>query len=282
MNKAKLLLKEYHVDKNSGCKYRFVDSGSERFVLHYHEYYELFLTLDDNIVHIVNGVKQVLKRGSLVFIRPCDEHTFEYSDKIFRFVNLTFDTESIEKLFDFLSDAAVGEQLISCKMPPEVLLSEKECIRLFEKLEELNAVRWNDAQRLKTQMRIILFDIFVRYFRNYKTEENDNTPLWLNDMTEKMKKPENFIVGINKMTELSGKTKEHISRCMKHYLGTTPTDYINDLRINYAANRLINSGDSVTKICYDSGFMNISWFYEYFRKKYSMSPKEFRIKYKSL
>lgn len=279
MENIKLLLSEYHVDKASGCKFRFVDSRTERFGLHYHEYYEIFLTMDDNIIHIVNDVRQKLKKGTLVFIRPSDRHVFEYSDTTFSFVNLTFDTETAELLFAYLSEGFEYKRLTECLLPPEVILNEKECENLFKKLLSLNAIEWNDTIKLKMHMRIILFDVFVKYFSKYEENKEIQLPKWLEDALGEMRKSENFIEGMAKITELCGKTPEHISRTMKKYMNMTPTEYINDLRINYAANRLINSGSSITEICYECGFMNISWFYSCFKKRYNMSPKEFRKNY---
>lgn len=279
MENVTLLLSEYHVDKESGCKFRFVDSRTERFVLHRHKYYEIFLTLDDNIVHVINGTRHKLKTGTLVFIRPDDSHTFERGETPFRFVNLTFDVETAQLLFDYLSDGFGCIRLTECDMPPEIILTETEREKLLKKLLSLNAIEWSDTTKLKMHMRIILFDVFVKYFSRFEDDDEKKIPKWLDDALSEMHNVKNFIEGMPKMTELCGRTPEHISRTMKKYLSVTPTEYINDLRMNYAVNRLINSNSSVTEICYECGFMNISWFYSCFKKKYGMSPKEFRKNY---
>ena len=42
---------------------------------------------------------------------------------------------------------------------------------------------------------------------------------------------------------------------------------------------IINSNLSVSDICYDSGFSNLSWFYSEFKKHSGMTPGEFRKKF---
>lgn len=48
----------------------------------------------------------------------------------------------------------------------------------------------------------------------------------------------------------------------------------------YSANMLITTNLSITDLCYECGFENASWFYSSFKKKYVLTPKEFRKKHK--
>ena len=78
------------------------------------------------------------------------------------------------------------------------------------------------------------------------------------------------------MYEFSGKTREHLTRMMKKYYKTTPTEYITDLRLEYCANLLYTSNLPVIDICYSCGFDNLSWFYKVFQKKYGTTPAKYR------
>lgn len=62
------------IDENVGFRYRTVYVFNENSVLHYHDYYEIFLTLENNVKHYINGSKEILPRGTLVFIRKSDAH----------------------------------------------------------------------------------------------------------------------------------------------------------------------------------------------------------------
>ena len=61
-----------------------------------------------------------------------------------------------------------------------------------------------------------------------------------------------------------------------HTLNLTIPDYINDLRLNYWANCLLNSDAPILDICYECGFENVSWAYTLFKQKYGMSPLKYR------
>ncbi len=79
------------------------------------------------------------------------------------------------------------------------------------------------------------------------------------------------------MVELSGKSREHLARSLKKYYGQSTTEFINDLRLNYAANMLLGSTMPIVDLCYECGFQNISWFYIVFRKKYGVTPRQYRM-----
>lgn len=51
------------------------------------------------------------------------------------------------------------------------------------------------------------------------------------------------------MVSLSGRSKEHLARMMKKYYGITTSEFINRLRLNYAANMLLNSNMATIDIC---------------------------------
>jgi len=71
-------------------------------------------------------------------------------------------------------------------------------------------------------------------------------------------------------------------RFFKQSTGTTPTAYINELRIGYACRRLLDSDRSVLDICHDSGFSSTSNFNGTFRKLRNMSPRQYRAQHVKL
>jgi YesN/AraC family two-component response regulator len=49
--------------------------------------------------------------------------------------------------------------------------------------------------------------------------------------------------------------------------------------VRYASGLLISSDLSISEICFESGFGNISWFNRQFKKIRGISPKKYREKY---
>lgn len=273
------LLARLNVDPEAECLYQYVYGANDMFNPHCHEFYEIFITISGTVTHLINGITQKLPEGSLVFIRPDDCHAYVYDNPgstQTAYINLTFTCETADLLFAYLSDDFPSAYLLSCDMPPMVFLSSMEKKRLLSQISELNVVNWHDKAALKLRMRAILADIFVRFFNTVPSEEKNATPLWLSQLLGSMEHPDNFSAGIDRMISLSHKSREHLTRSLKKYYGITPTEYINDLRINYASNLLLNTNTPILEICYSCGFQSVSNFYKVFRSKYHISPNDFR------
>ncbi|MDY3845563.1 MAG: AraC family transcriptional regulator [Eubacteriales bacterium] len=282
MPEYKRLRAEQNVDMESGCLYRYVYGADDIFNPHSHEFYEIFITVSGGVTHWINGTKTELAEGTLVFIRQNDIHGYLYNspeNKKSEYVNLTFSVETAKELFDYLTDAFPSKELLNSAMPPSVILSEYDKKLLLSEIGELNSVNWKDKATLKIRVRVILANIFTRFFHSVSSIEDKGYPIWLSNLLAAMNRPENFTAGIERMSELSKKTREHLARTMKKHMGITPSEFINQKRINYASNLLLNTNKQILDICLICGFQSVSYFYKVFKEKYGISPKEFRKKY---
>lgn len=69
------------------------------------------------------------------------------------------------------------------------------------------------------------------------------------------------------------------SRMIKQRTGKTFVDFLNELRLGFATRQLIESTKSITEICFECGFQNISNFNRIFKKSQGCTPSEFRETY---
>ena len=283
IKKQQRLTAENCVDTEAECFYQYVYGSNDAYNPHCHDFYEIFFTVSGTVTHMVNGITYKLPEGCLVFIRPDDFHAYIYDTPESTnsvYINLTFTRNTAKLLFEYLADDKFKENLLSCDMPPAVTLDGIEKKRLLSKISELNIVNWKDKNELKLRMRAILAEIFVRFFYNIENKHNETLPVWLSKLISDMEKPVNFTQGTEKMIELSQKSREHIARSLKKYLGMTSAEYINELRLNYASNLLLRTNTPIVDICYSCGFQSVSYFYDVFKKKYGFSPNKFRKQYK--
>lgn len=271
-----MLTAERFVDMKTGCSYRYVLSDTEYFRPHYHDYCEIFIILEGNVQHIVGGNVIPLNARDMVFIRPNDTHDYISRDgKPFSMLNITFTLDTLQQIFTFLGDGFPSEMLMNVKLPPSVHLNVGEFTALNARMTAIGSISVNDTAHLKTTLRILLFDIFTKYFSDFNANTH-TIPLWLDAICSEMRKSGDFIEGSERLFALTDKSREHVCRCMKKYMGVTVTQFINDLRLNYICNMLINSNHSVTEIIFESGFNNLSWASELFKSKYNMTMRQYR------
>lgn len=272
---TKMLDKKYHIDENTGCLCRYVRSNTEYFRPHYHNYYEIFMVLKGNVCHTINSKEQQLCEGQILFIRDFDVHDYKSGDgNYFEFINLAFEKETFEDMAEYLGEGFCAENFLNCPFPPEAILSSREKEKLFFEFAEL--YQSGDKNYIKLKARALVLNIFTKYFSGFSGKTDSNIPSWLELTYELIKKPKNFVRGIDRLYALSGKSREHLSRCLKTYYNTTPASLITELRLNYASNLLISSNLSVTDICFECGFENLSWFYKVFCDKFGTTPAKYR------
>ena len=58
-------------------------------------------------------------------------------------------------------------------------------------------------------------------------------------------------------------------------------EYLNNYRLTMASRLLVSSNSSIIAIAMESGFDNLSYFNRLFKKKYKITPSEFRKMYQN-
>lgn len=86
-------------------------------------------------------------------------------------------------------------------------------------------------------------------------------------------------IRLETLAKLVGMTPPAFSRFFKIRTGMNLTEYITDIRLGVATRMLVDSTKSVSEICYECGFNNISNFNRIFKKRKNLTPKEFREMY---
>ena len=79
-----------------------------------------------------------------------------------------------------------------------------------------------------------------------------------------------------------GISKPYLGRIFKEMVGISMSDAINDMRLKTAEEQLVSSNKSIKEIINDVGIVNQSYFTVMFKKKYGLSPSEYRNKKSNL
>ena len=265
------------IDPETEIHYAYHKSLKEITALHTHDFFEIFLITKGKAIHIINGTEEIINEGTLIFIRPPDKHHYEkINNENCELINVAFPAKTIKQLFNYFGEGYKAERLLNAEHPPKLNLPKLEREIIISRFERLNAISRKRKSKIKTELRVLLAEIFSKYFNAEIDETKKDVPPWLSKLKGEMEKKENFTVGISRMYELSERSPEHLSRSFKKYFQEVPTEFINKLKLNYAANLLVNSDSDITSIALDSGFENLSHFYHLFKKNFELSPKEFR------
>jgi AraC family cel operon transcriptional repressor len=246
--------------------------------LHGHEHPEIIVVISGRIVHRVNGEKQLLETGALVFIRPDDLHQFLPANNLApcEMIFLAFDLDLFVALSNYLEDGSFLQKYTEPVLSPMFRMEEARLNQLSLEMLSVNTRNFTPALR-RAYIKATLVNLFVRYFLNDSNYlQADSIPSWLSQLCELMGKPENFIAGLRRMQELSGYSPEYLCAVFRRYLDKTPTAFINELRINHAAHLLSDSSLEIASIAAKLHIQSLSRFYALFRRHYGCSPGRYR------
>ena len=86
-------------------------------------------------------------------------------------------------------------------------------------------------------------------------------------------------IRLAQLAEIAGMSPSAFSRFFKLHTGRNLSDYIIDIRLGYAARKLVDTNHSISEISFECGFNNLSNFNRIFKRKKGYSPSEFRENY---
>ncbi len=79
---------------------------------------------------------------------------------------------------------------------------------------------------------------------------------------------------VSHYAELCYMSETTFRKLFREYMGKSPIDYRNDIRLSHAKSRLQSGEYNVSEAAFESGFSNLSFFIRLYKKKYGYTPKK--------
>ncbi|MEM6384700.1 MAG: AraC family transcriptional regulator [Pseudomonadota bacterium] len=240
---------------------------------HDHDYFELFLIERGETDHWINGRRQRLKRGSLTFIRAHDAHAFRADAQMgCRIFNVMFRKETVHHL-----NARYPNEFSSRFFDGKDDQPDRHDLRAsqFEHVTQLADRLINSSLSLAQAEEFLLS--LANQVLTPALVEPTRMPSWLSDACNALQSPAVFVKGTSGFVEVAGRSHEHLCRSCKEFLGTTPSAYVNRIRANYAAEKLVRTQSPIADISSEVGIDNIGHFYRVFRDHFRTTPRAYRL-----
>jgi AraC family transcriptional regulator, dual regulator of chb operon len=254
---------------------RVVEPNRLRDRLHRHkDFGEVFWVEQGKGIHLVNDARLPLETDDVVLIRPQDIHNFEASDNIgFRFVNVTFPLSTL----NYLKSRYFREGDDFYGTRPKYPTKRKLSTSLKRWMEEA-VPALAQAPRTRLEIEAFLLTLFHGLFFPSVNNKLETCPDWIKLACVGIRSQENFSQGIQAFIRLAGRSKEHVARETKKWIGKTPTELVNLARLEHAAQQLANSTAKISDIAMDIGFNNLAHFYRLFRSQFGVTPRLYRLR----
>lgn len=258
------------------------------YPIHLHEIYELnFVSGAAGCRRVVGDSSEVIGNLDLVLITsPNLEHVWEQheckSDDIHEVtVQFRLDFDSPTAPFKFNSFKSIYRMLTRAKRG---LAFPKEAIMMvYHRLVRLSKIE--DGFLAVQELFSILYEL-SKFDDARELASSAFAKVEIASDSKRILKVKNFIdehykdeMSLEQLADLAGMTPTAFSRYFKLRTGKNLSEYIVDIRLGHAARRLVDTTDSVSEICWTTGFNTLSNFNRLFRKRKGCNPTEFREKY---
>lgn len=253
----------------------------EEYPFHWHTPVEIIMPLENGYhIELTSGVHYHIRENDILFLRPGTLHKLyaqEGERIIFQFnMNILNSLDDFEDFFPSSSSVV----LITPEDNPNI---HKDCVKLLQEIKDeyLSNATYKDASvygKLLTLLVLISRNSGngTVVFSDVKQNKQKEYLQKFISITDYIKQHCNEEITLDDISEMSGFSKYHFSRLFKEYAGTSYYRYLNQKRIEFAEQLLLDPEINITEAAVRSGFNSISAFIRMFKQLKGCTPTEFR------
>ena len=260
---------------------KLIDDAQDK-VYHSHQFYEIFYILEGTVEHRLNDTVETLKPGDVFFLNLRDAHIFlrEEGNRC-KHRDIVLRREFFEDTLDFLG-AQLSADYRSDRLPKHIALPLSAIEDYEQRLRQLTLPAGAPSAYRLTGIRTLTVSLLEQLLHTETELNRPRYPAWLEDLLTRLNDPAVMKAGLCDTLAAYHFDRAYMCRCFKQHLGCTMTEYVNDRRLEQEALRLQYADGSILSVSEEVGFSSVSYFNTIFKKKYGVSPKQFRRKQKTL
>ena len=240
------------------------------FPLHHHDYYEFEVVAEGELLHECNGMSTVLSRGDAYILSPNDVHRLVPLQKT-KIYNICIYTEQCRKS---IARLLLDEEYPRFGRIDDNAMREIDLLHtaLREVLQSANPYREARTSALTTLLASRLFELTTAEISLQSNQSYSTVAKAMAYIEAHLANP----ISLEEVAAASGYSRTYYSRLFKEIVGINFSDYLERERIELACNLLENENVSITEVSYAVGFNSTSSFWRAFKKRKSVSPREWK------
>ncbi|MFP7295506.1 AraC family transcriptional regulator [Bacillus safensis] len=276
-------------DQNIACNqhYRFLN-----VVPHYHPFIEMIYVYSGTCTQTINGETITMNKGDICILDLNVVHDIKVAGKNDIIINILMRKAYFDKtmlgrlsgnslLTNFFIHAFYQVKDYNNYILLQTNNNHKIQILMNELMCEFFDKKLCSEEAINSYMLLIFTEILREYEKKQLVQENKNAKKY--NLAEIL----HFLEGNYRDVSLVSAAEHfhfhpnYLSKILKRYFGLTFAPLIQEIRLKRASH-LLELGDlPINRIANEVGFSNIYFFYQIFKKKYGLTPAEYREKFKS-
>ena len=259
----------------------------KKFPLHWHNEFEMIFINKGQGIFSVNGFRNLCKEGDLILVPPGSIHSIDQNQNDFvEYFNIIFSFSLLEEnpeshcYRNYLSLLSEND----CMKDLFLRAGSPVCKKLTPLARDLIENRHEKYSGYEMMIKARLYEILYILFNENKNDKKQDlqnqrekeNALRLKKILSYMKEHFAEKITIQEVSEISSLSESRFMTFFKNQTGTSFIKYLNDYRLEAAAEQLQQTRKSITQISLENGFENISYFIRSFKSKYNCTPHEYR------
>lgn len=251
--------------------------------LHRHKKWEVCIFTQGTTSHSINGEDFTCGIGDVFFLGPPHIHSvcpvlqphghqdIYFFDEEFREICNTYP----ENIYEIATNGILHFHLSQIEM--NIVLSS------LQRISQLCLV--DDPKTLKTCKTVtvsLLHYLIGQYILQQLHKTEKSFPPWFYEILSMLQDPENLCLSVDEIIKTTGYSHSQFSVLFKKYTSTSLIDFLMNKRLEYATELLTKTDKSTLDICMSLGYNSYSFFLKNFKKKYGMTPLQYRKKNSSI
>jgi len=257
------------------------------FPIHFHPEYELnFIENGKGVKRIIGDSIQEIDDVELVLVGPNLYHgwqTHNCESKKIHEITLQFHEDLFSKnILNKKIMKPIKDMFDRSKHG--ILFSKKVSIEIYSRISKISRL---DSMDYFLEFISILHDLANSRNQQLLSTYSVNRDNFEN--SDKIKKIYEYVqenyekkLMLNETAELINMSPVSFNRFMKKRTGKTFIDYVNDVRIGYAAIKLIEKDTNISDIAFNCGFNNIANFNRVFKKLKNVTPSQYKKEFSGI
>ena len=253
------------------------------YPLHWHKEFEIIYISYGTGKISVQGKKYLCSKNDIVLIPPEQVHSIARNGEDFMaYYNILFDFSFLEENPESFCSRTFFKNFSENSILKETHIKNGTELnkKLLPILENLVQIHTKDYMENALLIKARLFEV-MHHLKDQIRTTNEKQPS--SEKSIRLKKVLSFIqenfsrnISVEEAAALTNLSTSRFMKSFKQQTGMPFIQYVNDYRLELAAEELVQSQKRVTQIAFENGFENLSYFISLFRRKFSLSPTEYR------
>ena len=248
---------------------------------HRHSQWELLIFEKGVTENIVNETNYTAQEGDVFLLGPQHLHEIRFVTTPHLHRDIYFPTDVVQKICnnystDLFDQLQSGTRLLKFHMDSSIRESIDLLCRNLDTLCLVYSVEQDSSlQPVEGLAQSVLNIIVGIYFSQHIIKKID-TPAVLLDILKNLQSPAFFTQKVSDIIAHTNYSHSQFLKIFKQYTGISIIQYIGRLRIEYAAELLRHTDETVLAICEESGYDSLSFFIKSFKSYYGQTPLQYR------